>query len=235
MARSWLTGITRNLCRERNRTRNELPLEPFPVSDPSAGPGERLERSAVRDWVWAGLEALSEPLRHAVVLRYFSSANSYQAIAAALGIPVGTVRSRLNEARRVLARDLQDLAPSAHPDHWQLERTRALLFAGITQQYNRGADLELLSAVLTPDARLTVAGSTEVVVGREPIVRSLEDVAAGVRLRLLNVIAGPSITILEGAFENPPDHPEHCPPLTTQIMSHHGDEIAGIHLHYSGR
>lgn len=231
LVRSWLTGITRNLCRDGTRAARTVELPE--TTDGAPGPEERLEQLATRDWVWGAVHALSEPLRNAVLLRYFSSARSYESIAQALGVPVGTVRSRLSHARRILAAQLHDQASVTSVDQGVLERDRTALFAGITEQYNRGADLALLKTALLPDARLTAAGFPEVIVGRDPIVRDIgEDVAAGVRLRLLNVVAGPNLTIVEGAFTNPPDDPEHCPPLTTQVYFHHGPEIAAVHLHY---
>ncbi|CRK57627.1 RNA polymerase sigma factor RpoE [Alloactinosynnema sp. L-07] len=231
LVRSWLTGITRNVCRDRMRGVRMVELPD--VADEAPGPEERCERLAIHDWVWGAVNALSEPLHHAVLLRYFSSARSYESIAQALGVPVGTVRSRLNHARRILAAQLSDLAGSASPDHGALERDRTALFAGIAEQYNRGAELALLRTALVPDARLTAAGTSEVILGRDLIVRGIgEDVAVGVGLRLLNVIAGRDLTVVEGAFINPPDDPAHCPPLTTQVFFHRGPEIAALHLHY---
>jgi RNA polymerase sigma factor (sigma-70 family) len=232
LARSWLTGITRNLCRVRIRAIRTVELPE--AADGAPGPEERLEQSATRDWVWGALNALSEPLQHAVLLRYFSAARSYESIALALGVPVGTVRSRLSHARRILATQLQNQARAASVDQGMLERDRVTLFAGITEQYNRGADLALLRTAMLPDAQLTAAGFAHVIVGRDQIVRDIgQDVAAGVRLRLLNVIPGATLTIVEGAFTNPPDDPNHCPPLTTQVFFHRGPEIAAMHLHYS--
>lgn len=231
LARSWLTGITRNVCRDRTRAAHRVELPD--IADEAPGPEERLERLATRDWVWGALNALSEPLHHVVLLRYFSSARSYESIAKALGVPVGTVRSRLSNARRILAVQLHNLASSASPDHGALERDRTALFAGITEQYNGGAELALLKTALLPDARLTAAGTPDVILGRDTIVRDIsQDIAAGVRLRLLNVIAGGNLTIVEGAFTNPADDPDHCPPLTTQVFAHRGAEIAALHLHY---
>lgn len=231
LARSWLTGITRNLCRERTRAVRTVELPE--AADAAPGPEERLEQLAARDWVWGAINALSEPLQNAVLLRYFSSARSYESIALALSVPVGTVRSRLSHARRILATQLRDLASAASVDQGTLERDRTALFTGITEQYNREADLALLRTAMLPDARLTAAGFPDVVVGRDQIVRGIgQDVAAGVRLRLLNVIPGANLTIVEGAFTNPPDDPDHCPPLTTQVYFHRGPEIAALHLHY---
>jgi RNA polymerase sigma factor (sigma-70 family) len=97
-SRAWLTGTTRNLARTRLRRREPLPADIAHI--PSPDEVERqIEETALRDWLWEAINGLSEPLRHVVVLRYFSTAASYDAIAAALGIPTGTVRSRLHAGR----------------------------------------------------------------------------------------------------------------------------------------
>lgn len=56
--------------------------------------------------VWTALERLSEPLRLVATLRYFTGAQSYEAIAEICGVPVGSVRSRLSAAKARLADEL---------------------------------------------------------------------------------------------------------------------------------
>jgi RNA polymerase sigma factor (sigma-70 family) len=233
LVRAWLTGTTRNLARARLRRRDPLPADLAEI--PAVGdPGRRIEEAALRDWVWEAIGGLSEPLRDVVVLRYFSTAANYDAIAAALGIPVGTVRSRLHDARAALASRLRELELSAVHDHARVTRARESLFAAIVEEYNSGEDLDLLSSMLAEGARLTVASSDELIEGRPAIIRSLaEDLDAGIRLRLLRVVAGAGLTVVEGAFQNPSDAPDHCPPFTTQVFRHRGDEVVSLHLAYS--
>ena len=233
LARAWLTGTTRNLARARLRRRDPLPadLVDIPAVDDSE---RRIEEAALRDWVWSAIGGLTEPLHDVVLLRYFSSAANYNAIAATLGVPVGTVRSRLHDARAVLASRLRELEPSVADDHARVTRAREGLFAAVVEEYNRGKDLDLLSAMLADGARLTVAASDELIEGRAAIIRGLaEDVDAGMRLRLLRVVAGAGLTVVEGAFLNPPDAPGHCPPFTTQVFRHRGEEVVSVHLSYS--
>jgi RNA polymerase sigma-70 factor (ECF subfamily) len=75
-----------------------------------------LERRAQRDWMWHALGELSEPLRSVTLLRYFSDVSSYEQIATLCGVPVGTVRSRLNQGRSKLATALRATAELAHDD-----------------------------------------------------------------------------------------------------------------------
>jgi RNA polymerase sigma factor (sigma-70 family) len=233
LARAWLTGTTRNLARTRLRRREPLPADIAHI--PSPDEVERqIEETALRDWLWEAINGLSEPLRHVVVLRYFSTAASYDAIAAALGIPTGTVRSRLHAGRTALGSRLRDLELAAAGDHSRVTQEREALFAAIVGEYNTCSEPALLASTLAERARLTVNGSDEVFVGQAAITRGLaEDFEAGVRLSLLRVVAGAGLTVVEGAFHNPADAPDHCPPLTTQVYRHRGEEIVSLHLAFS--
>ena len=174
-------------------------LSDIPAAD---DPGRRIEEAALRDWVWAAIGGLSEPLHDVVVLRYFSMAASYDAIAAALGIPVGTVRSRLHDARAALGSRLRELELSAADDHTPVTQARERLFAAIVEEYNSGngpRPAEQHARRRKRDSPRPPA--TKLIVGRAAITRGLaEDLEAGVRLRLLRVVAGAGLTVVEGAF-----------------------------------
>lgn len=114
----WLRMIVRNNCRTRLRSTNHLqPIEGLPLASPELTPEQVLDQHALRDWIWRAIEDLPSPIRMAVMLRHFStSVTSYQQIAAACGVPVGTVRSRLSHGRAKLAEALRATADSAYGD-----------------------------------------------------------------------------------------------------------------------
>jgi RNA polymerase sigma-70 factor (ECF subfamily) len=58
---------------------------------------EQLQAEEARDWVRSAVEELPEPLRAALVLVYHQGMK-YREAADVLGIPVGTVKSRLHSA-----------------------------------------------------------------------------------------------------------------------------------------
>lgn len=95
--RSWLAQIVANLCRQqlRRRYRQDLPLDELSerLSEPSEHNME--ERLAVQD-ILSRLPLLD---RTVLAMREVFDL-SYQEIAEALEIPVGTVRSRIFNARR---------------------------------------------------------------------------------------------------------------------------------------
>jgi RNA polymerase sigma-70 factor (ECF subfamily) len=102
--RTWLFGIALNICREYvRRERDTLGDEVLAaVPDASLDPLQRLEREERIRRVRAAVRALTP--QHRLVLRLRDGEDmSYQEIARALGVPVGTVRSRLHNARVALA------------------------------------------------------------------------------------------------------------------------------------
>jgi RNA polymerase sigma factor (sigma-70 family) len=103
-ARPWLFGIlTRELARhgrdERARFRALARSAPeTPVEGPADRVAARVSASAARAPLVAALAELSAGDRDALLLFAWGGL-SYEEVAAALEIPVGTVRSRLNRAR----------------------------------------------------------------------------------------------------------------------------------------
>jgi RNA polymerase sigma-70 factor, ECF subfamily len=107
--RTWLGAIARNVTRKQwsRRTAPEA-FDPELVAEMFAGaenPGEtaeaREETDAVRDCV----DALDDPLRRIVRLRYVEGRTT-RSIADAVDLPEATVRSRLDSARDEIRRCL---------------------------------------------------------------------------------------------------------------------------------
>jgi RNA polymerase sigma-70 factor (ECF subfamily) len=98
---TWLYRITYNCCVDelRSAQRRPRPVEVLPEPGSGAsGPGRQV---AVRLAVQAALAELPEDQRAAVLL-VDGSAMDYSAAAEVLGVPRGTVASRVARARRVL-------------------------------------------------------------------------------------------------------------------------------------
>jgi RNA polymerase sigma-70 factor (ECF subfamily) len=102
----WLHRVALNLCYSR-LGRRRLPSEPVTdlvaerLADGSAGPAANAEWSELREIVREGILGLSDKHR-AVVILYYLEGRSLQETADALGLPLGTVKSRLHHALRDL-------------------------------------------------------------------------------------------------------------------------------------
>ena len=107
-ARPWLYGIATNLLarhRRREARRYHAMARVLTQSRPAADATEAIADAVDAQDLWPRvaqvLGALPAPERDALVL-YVWEELSYDEIAAALDVPVGTVRSRLNRARLTL-------------------------------------------------------------------------------------------------------------------------------------
>jgi RNA polymerase sigma-70 factor (ECF subfamily) len=233
---AWLRSILRNACLMRLRDSHERPferIEELAGPSPDALPEQAIDQLAMRDWAWNALERLSEPLRLTVMLRYFSRASSYEQIAAICGVPVGTVRSRLSQAKTKLSEALLETASRAHGDAGSLADSRRRHFSAVFDDYNRGSsDVYVASCTIDVEMRFG-AGAVR---GPQGLSRGIaEDLDAGVRQHLVEVVASPEITIVETRFENPPEKPFHCPPATTQVYFHRGEAIRAGRIYHAPR
>lgn len=109
-ARAWLFTVARRIVIDewrRGRSRNE-----FPVADPSDNRSEvtpdGIDQMMVAFLVAEALDRLSEPHRQVVVECYYRGRSVAEA-AGVLGVPAGTVKSRLHYALRALRLSLQEL------------------------------------------------------------------------------------------------------------------------------
>jgi len=82
------------------------------LADPTEGRETTLEREQLQEAVGRTIATVPEKYRVALVLRDIEGL-AYEEIATVLGIPGGTVRSRINRARGMLKRKLQPLLRKA--------------------------------------------------------------------------------------------------------------------------
>ncbi len=107
----WFATILRNVCVSRHRKRARRPTVELTDGHAHQHPESNhvllAERNERRDRVWWAIQALSESHREIIVMSHFQNL-SYKEIAAALEIPIGTVMSRLHNARGALRKTLTD-------------------------------------------------------------------------------------------------------------------------------
>jgi RNA polymerase sigma-70 factor (ECF subfamily) len=116
----WLYRIITNLSLNRLR-RNPPPsvsmdapqgqredTEPLQVSDPAAGPRERLQRAETQTQIRQAILGLAPADRAVIELRHYQGL-SYEEIAAVLDTSLSSVKSRLFRARGKLRTELAEL------------------------------------------------------------------------------------------------------------------------------
>lgn len=119
---SWIFKITSNLCIDYYRRRRlatislDAPADEkqgpkLEVSDHRPRPDDDLARSEEERRLDALMRSLPATYRVVVLLRHQSDL-SYEEIASALGVPLGTVKARLHRAHHLLRRKLEARAES---------------------------------------------------------------------------------------------------------------------------
>ncbi len=127
-ARPWLYGIATNLLRHHLRrggreARARARLSSFDLRRPHdlGAVDDALDAAATWPTVAEALADLADPDREALLL-YAWEELSYPEVAVALGVPVGTVRSRIHRARRRLRELLdRDGQPSSETNRCTIE------------------------------------------------------------------------------------------------------------------
>jgi RNA polymerase sigma factor (sigma-70 family) len=229
-AGAWLRGIVRNACRALRRRDRCVPAELPEQAVREPGPEELLDRLALRDWVWRAIDELSPPLRLVTMLRYFTSFDDYGSIARACDIPVGTVRSRLSEARAKMTGALWATAETAGGDDLAaVSGFRRRQAADLVVRIDRG-DFADMADVFHSDVE-TFWPSGKHRRGLDELVRAIEgDLTAGVRHPLRGVTAGQDVLIWENDLISPPWDPEHCPPAVAWVQTVRSGRVSSIRV-----
>jgi RNA polymerase sigma-70 factor (ECF subfamily) len=110
---TWLISVSRNLCidhyrsmrREHDVVTHDVDASTIANASTVDDPLVMLERRDRVSLLRAALDRLPPALRTAVMLRDIQEL-SYQEIAGRLGVPEGTVKSRINRGRAELARQI---------------------------------------------------------------------------------------------------------------------------------
>jgi RNA polymerase sigma-70 factor, ECF subfamily len=101
---AWLDRIVVNVCRDRLAARRGVRVLSYQDEDEIEGP-DPFRSALAHDAVGRGLEHLPAEQRAVVVLRFWRDLPLAE-IAALLEIPLGTVKSRLHNALRTLAQEI---------------------------------------------------------------------------------------------------------------------------------
>lgn len=119
---SWVFALVRSACSHRRRGAAARPHEPLDgalaLADPAPDPEASAERAQLRRALETALDALAEEHREVIALRDIEGLSAEEA-AAALGLSVPALKSRLHRARAqlraALAPALAPVAPAPAP------------------------------------------------------------------------------------------------------------------------
>lgn len=228
----WLHRVVRNVCLMRMRSQTlAVPSTDVAVRDVAPSLEEAFERLVLRDWVWKAIGELTPEDRITVMLRHFARSSSYEAIAALTGVPVGTVRSRLNRARTLIATALQREAADPRLSCGEVERNRRAEWEGFYAELHETPLPRTYRAMYAPDVEVTDR------MGRWQGIREWSDhereaIMLGVRAQIVGIVASAEITVIEIDFANPVWASDHCPARSTFVHRLADGRSKRLDIHY---
>ena len=237
----WLRGIQRNVCLRRLRERQgerhfERPERDIELTFLESSVEEAIENLTTREWVWSALGRLPENLQLTVALRYFSGHSSYEEISAVLGVPMGTVKSRLNTAKRMLAEALLKTASLEQDETRRLTQARANFFETAYAEYNQAKGYEVLASAYSKDLVFSVSNRGVFTRGYEFLVGDHEkDLELGLKMHPTEVVSSKGVAVIECDIETPPDNPRGCPASFSQVAFYRDEKIHRLHWHLPPR
>lgn len=235
---AWLKTILVRYCRRNAQKQllvcsNCIPVENSSFYDDEIG--RKMDEYEQQSKMYAGLSCLSETLQSVLLLRYFSDWYSYEEISAILCIPVGTVRSRLNQAKQKLlahwaiSNDDNDMAFK------QANEWNNLYNDYFRNVYTSLQSREKLIAHFDKNLRL-VFTSGKTCKGRSIVQQMIEeDMLYGNSFAGLEVISSGNISVIDCRNMNSHEYPDRCPASSVFVLLRTGDVTTQMNLHHSAR
>ena len=180
--------------------------------------------------LYSSLAALPEILRSTLLLRYFSTFQSYEEIAMILSVPVGTVRSRLNQARLKLAEQWKQSIDADPKILKQGESWNNFYYNTLSGIHHHDDYKNQFISHLCKDVQI-IAGAGKPAHDGALFERMIhDDRQAGSWLSPVNIMSSGNISIVESRHFNSPEHPDHCPIGSIMIIHRYKEKVSKIQL-----
>lgn len=230
----WLKTILLNICyRYRNNIDDHINI--FAAEKNFSWQNEFEKKQEIlltQNRLFETVYKLPEVLRSVVLLRYYSKYQTYQEMATVLGIPVGTVRSRLNQARQKI-NEFWAVCEDPSDKSWKHANKWNNFYEHLfSKSLNEVVRNEFLSHMQT-DLSITFTSGKRGI-GRRLIEQSInEDIEYGTNYLIQKIATCGSISIIEGLNDNPPEYPNRCPVSTIFVLYRNNDKVQKFVLHNS--
>jgi RNA polymerase sigma-70 factor (ECF subfamily) len=234
---SWIkTILIRNCYQWRDKSKKIKAIDPGSIPDEHLLGYEfekELDHLLAEERLHTVLTRLPETLRSTLLLRYFSAFQSYNEISEILSIPIGTVRSRLNEAKAKLIKKWNEHPESdaniiKESNEWNEFYYQA--YSGLhfhDDQKNRLINhLDRSIQIVLPSGQANIGSRVF-----ENMIA--DDRRVGSYLTTVNVISSGNISIVELSHHNSVEHPHHCPPRSITILFRNKRDVNRMQLQLS--
>lgn len=231
----WLKTILIRVCRRnkqqqlyKNINNDISPENDLPPVDEINGKMDWYDRQSK---IYTSLSELPDALQSVLLFRYFSNCTSYQEIASMLCIPVGTVRSRLNQARQKLAEEWAKADDDTDTAFRTSTEWNAFYREYFSKVYSSVYYRDKLIGHFDKDLHI-VFSSSKSAYGRKVIAKEIEDdLLHGSSFSDVYVISSGNISIVEVCNLNSREYPNRCPDSGVFVLYRQKNRINRINFH----
>jgi RNA polymerase sigma factor (sigma-70 family) len=230
----WIKKILVHTClrlkqkRQHNLTHRELLNEDIWWEDEVS---RKLDHITRNNRLHTTLSELPESLRSAVMLRYFSEFGAYEDIAKILSIPIGTVRSRMNQAKLKMEALWQHNGDAGDHIFNESREWNHFYTSTFSDAHRHDHAKDRLLNHLRKDLRI-VYTSGKTGEGRELVEKEVqEDRKYGSWMETVNVISSGSVSVVEAKNYNSAEFPDRCPPSAVFVLFRDKSKAARMNIH----
>jgi RNA polymerase sigma factor (sigma-70 family) len=197
------------------------------------GQTAKWDNMATHDRLYASMSCLPPSLHSTVMLRYFSGFQSYEDIARILCVPVGTVRSRLHQAKLKLVDEWQRHVDSGTSFFEQSEEWNHFYLTAFSAMHHHDNYKNRFVHHLQKDMQVVLAGGKQDNGRRLFEKMVMEDRSVGSWLAPVNVVSCGNISVVEARHFNSAEHPHHCPLRSVLVLYRNKKEVSKMNFHVS--
>jgi RNA polymerase sigma-70 factor (ECF subfamily) len=191
----------------------------------------QLDAVVNQKYLYNAITRLPETLRTILLLRYFTAYSAYQDMAAVLGIPIGTVRSRLNQARMKLAAQWQD-PPGITGDTIRTgQEWNEFYLELFTHMHREDSCKNKFIRHLNDDVAVVLPDGMKNKGRKIFESKIMDDRSYGSWMRPAKLVSSGDISIVETEHFNSAEFPHHCPASSVMVLYRNRSRVHTLKLH----
>lgn len=230
----WIRKILERNCYRvlsKNREKKKEDFGSIAASELIDDIEKRFDQPFYHSQLYKALTELPETLLSTLLLRYFSSYSSYRDIADIFSIPIGTVRSRLSEAKQKLIEKWNKPSGGNFNAFHESNTWNQFYYEVFSGAHHSETDRKKLLSHLGKNVRIVFSGGISHVGSGAFENLIIDDHKHSSWLTPVKVISCGNLSIIEIKHFNSVEHPNHCPPKSVAVLRREKSEVRKMTLH----
>lgn len=231
----WIKKILIHKCyRMRRKNKLWVSFDRLPLETEKWWEDElnkKLDLLSHQSRLYKVLTLLPESLCITVLLRYFSDFQSYETIANILSIPIGTVRSRLNQAKLKLFEYWQQHQDTGTGILQECEERNDFYYTTLSGIHMQDDCKDRFIRHLQKDVQIIFLGKPNI--GSSVFEgKIIEDREFGSWIKPTHVVSCGNLSVIDIRHFNSSEYPDHCPYSSVLVLYRHKEKVNKMYMYF---